>query len=89
MSSDYEIKEGAVAEPGTSVRNKTGGWRVEKPEFDEDLCTLCDLCWEVCPDMAIERGEDVYSADLDFCKGCGICADVCPTDAIEMEREEK
>lgn len=87
--SDYEIAEGAVAQPGTSTRNETGGWRVERPEFDEEKCTTCDICWEVCPDMVIERGEEVYSADLDYCKGCGICAEVCPTDAIEMEREEK
>jgi len=53
-------------------------------------CEACDICRQLCPDLAITRdtvtGEIVI--DLDYCKGCGICAAICPKGAITMVLEE-
>lgn len=74
--------------PGSSVENKTGSWRTFKPEYDEEKCTNCLLCWIYCPDGAIERLDEPRKLriDYDYCKGCGVCAEVCPVEAIRMVR---
>lgn len=78
-----------VLEPGTSVENKTGGWRNFKPVIEMKKCIDCGNCWIFCPDSCIRKTGDKYEVDLDYCKGCGICTNECPTKAIEMVMEEK
>jgi pyruvate ferredoxin oxidoreductase delta subunit len=77
--------------PYTTFENarRTGEWRFQRPELDEDDCVTCERCIDYCPDFCIEEHEDgeYVVVDYDFCKGCGICAAVCPTDAFIMEVE--
>jgi pyruvate ferredoxin oxidoreductase delta subunit len=75
-----------IKEPGNSVKNKTGGWRTMKPEKHQEKCTSCGICWQFCPDMAI---DEQFNINYEYCKGCGICAQECPFKAIEMVQEEK
>ncbi|MFH1849663.1 MAG: pyruvate synthase subunit PorD [archaeon] len=86
-----KLTTGAVIdEPGSTIKNKTGGWRTLRPEWDEKKCTQCMICWQFCPDACIpDKGGKRSETDLDFCKGCGICEDVCPVKAIKMVKEEK
>ena len=51
--------------------------------FNCGKCTGCDLCFFLCPDLAILKG-DPYSVNPDYCKGCGICVEACPRDVVEM-----
>ena len=45
-----KINEGAIiTEPGSSVRNKTGGWRMMRPVIDKSKCIGCGKCWTFCP----------------------------------------
>ena len=78
---------GNICNPGNSVNFKTGDWRSMTPEFIEEKCKQCGLCFPVCPENAIPIGKDFKRTDFDFdaCKGCGICAKVCPFKAIEMK----
>jgi NADPH-dependent glutamate synthase beta subunit-like oxidoreductase len=49
-------------------------------------CVECDLCFFLCPDLSIVKGEGFgYEVNHDYCKGCSICATVCPRHVIEME----
>jgi pyruvate ferredoxin oxidoreductase delta subunit len=90
-----EIKIGGVLGPGTSVSNKTGGWRTFRPKYDYEKCIRsvkekeCQVCWLLCPDGVIIEKNGKYEVDLDYCKGCGICAEECPFGAIKMVREIK
>jgi pyruvate ferredoxin oxidoreductase delta subunit len=83
------LRIGCAAGPGQARENKTGSWRVFRPDFDPDKCTSCSMCQLVCPEgcVTVENGE--YKPDYDFCKGCGLCAHECPAKAITMETEEK
>ncbi|MGE5425620.1 MAG: 4Fe-4S binding protein [Bacillota bacterium] len=79
-------------EPGSSVGNKTGFWRSQKPIFDHATCTGCSLCSKLCPDSCIYMKMDKLNKlkafpDYDYCKGCGLCAAECPFGAIKMEQE--
>lgn len=54
---------------------------------DEDLCSGCRVCNEICPYSAIEFLEDkkrshVISA---LCKACGACVATCPSAAIKAK----
>ncbi len=85
-----KIPIGGICEPGSTLVNKTGGWRNFRPVYVYEKCTKCGICQIVCPDMSILPREDgFFEYNYDYCKGCGICANECPADAIEMILEEK
>ena len=51
---------------------------------NEDLCSGCRFCNQLCPYSAIEfnaekRNSHIISA---LCKGCGVCVAACPSSAI-------
>ncbi len=78
-----------ITEPGSSIKNKTGGWRSMRPIVDKNKCTKCGICWMFCPDNAINVAKTGAAVDYDYCKGCLICVQVCPVKAIVMKKEEK
>lgn len=52
------------------------------PRVDENLCTYCGKCAEVCEFKAIAIIGNKVLVYNDLCHGCGLCAMVCPTGAI-------
>jgi ferredoxin len=53
-------------------------------KVDQDACTGCGACAEVCPVEAISV-DDVAKVDSETCTECGTCVDECPVEAISME----
>ena len=80
-----------VCEPGTTIVNKTGTWRIFRPVVNTEKCMGCGRCSMFCPDGVINVNPETRKAEVnyDYCKGCGICSKVCPFGAISMEREKK
>ena len=52
------------------------------PRVDEDLCTHCGLCGEICQYSAIAAVEKAVLVFAELCHGCGGCSLVCPAGAI-------
>jgi NADH-quinone oxidoreductase subunit F len=50
--------------------------------IDQDSCTSCGLCLQVCPADAIMVNENRYSIDAASCVTCGECRNVCRFDAV-------
>ena len=50
--------------------------------INQDECTQCGKCAEVCRFDAIPVKEGKYIVEPLSCEGCGYCARVCPVDAI-------
>ena len=69
------------------LTESNAGWRVQRPILDSLKCTKCLLCWVLCPEGVIDRGNGDLEIDMNYCKGCGICAHECPKDAITMIKE--
>lgn len=53
---------------------------------DQQACTLCMACVQVCPTRALSDGGDLprLSFTEDACVQCGLCAQACPEDAIAL-----
>jgi nitroreductase/NAD-dependent dihydropyrimidine dehydrogenase PreA subunit len=58
--------------------------------IDEELCTLCGQCEEVCCVYnVLGKGEDVINiVKPEWCNLCGHCVGICPVDAIIVGADE-
>jgi MinD superfamily P-loop ATPase len=56
-------------------------WSGQVAVIDEEKCTQCGLCQELCHFEAIED----FRVDPISCEGCGFCSHICPTEAITMK----
>jgi ferredoxin len=54
--------------------------------LDEDSCTACGVCEDICPMDAV--AADDGAVDPDRCIGCGLCVAACPTGAITLVPRE-
>ncbi len=52
------------------------------PAVNEELCTRCGRCAEVCEYNAITVLEDRVLLFPDLCHGCGLCPSLCPEGAM-------
>ena len=52
------------------------------PVFDQNRCTACLLCEEICPYFAIGHQGKAMQVDPSACFGCGLCQSRCPVNAI-------
>ncbi|MCJ7649339.1 MAG: 4Fe-4S binding protein [Candidatus Lokiarchaeota archaeon] len=59
-------------------------------EVDEEKCTGCRICEDVCPMDAIIIINEVSHINRERCIGCGVCVSNCPSEAIHLrDKEEK
>jgi len=64
-----------------SVREENELWSGQVAIIDEERCTQCGLCQDVCRFDAIKD----LRVDPISCEGCGFCSHVCPVEAITMK----
>lgn len=54
-------------------------------QLNQDKCTGCGICIEVCPQAVLKLQDRVaIMADRDACMECGACEQNCPFDAITV-----
>ncbi len=61
---------------------------VPVPVVQEDLCTACGKCAEICQFNAIACVKEKVLIFPELCHGCGGCLLVCPTGAITEKQRE-
>jgi len=58
------------------------------PRVDEEKCTYCGKCAEVCTYRAVAVFLKHVMVFPDLCHGCGACSYLCPEEAIAEEEKE-
>jgi len=56
-------------------------------ETDQEKCTGCGECVEICPVNVIKMEGDFPMVDKEWCIGCGVCAVPCPASAVKLVRK--
>jgi NAD-dependent dihydropyrimidine dehydrogenase PreA subunit len=55
-------------------------------QLDENKCTGCGMCLDVCPHEVFKmNGKHVLIQNRDACMECGACGQNCPVNAISVE----
>ncbi len=55
------------------------------PEIDQNLCTGCRACVDICPTQALAQYQEKAVLQFpDACTYCTACQDVCPEGAIAL-----
>lgn len=57
-------------------------------EIDEQQCTGCGTCADLCPMEAINT-NDISFVNRECCIGCGVCVSKCPSEAIHLKNKEQ
>ncbi len=93
LESDIQILDCDVEEPNVHLFikpkiDKTETAYTPIPEIDEEKCTFCKKCAEICRFKAIAVISKTVLTFPELCHSCGGCMAVCPEDAItETNRE--
>ncbi|MCP4682400.1 MAG: 4Fe-4S dicluster domain-containing protein [Desulfobacterales bacterium] len=58
-------------------------------KIDEDECTGCGVCVDMCPMEAIVINDVTAEIEEEKCLGCGVCAHHCDCDAATLVRTGK
>lgn len=64
-----------------TIREKHDFWSGQVASIDEEKCTLCGLCQEICRFKAVKN----LKIDTVSCEGCGFCSRICSAGAITMK----
>lgn len=54
-------------------------------KIDQEKCTGCGNCADICPVEAITVENEKAKVDEDTCVDCGTCVDECPVEAISLD----
>ena len=52
--------------------------------INQEACTLCGRCMELCRFGAVSLKEEFFHIDTLDCEGCGVCHKLCPAGAVEF-----
>ena len=64
-----------------SAKEENEFWSGQVAVIDEENCTQCGLCLDVCRFDAIND----FKIDPISCEGCGFCLHICPVEAVTMK----
>lgn len=80
------VAQGAAAAARVLGRIRQGEIALEPilASINEDVCSGCKICNDICPYNAIDFLEDSKVSEVNpaLCQGCGTCIAACPANAI-------
>lgn len=93
LGSGVQLLDCDVEEPNAHLfihptLEKTKTVTTPVPEVDEEKCTLCGKCGEICEFKAIVVIGETILPFQELCHSCGGCMEVCPEKAIKETGRE-
>jgi heterodisulfide reductase subunit A len=76
--------KGAASSAGTPMINKQVEITLVRAVVDEQRCSGCGLCAEICSYGAITMKNRIAVVNEMDCRGCGACAAICPSSAVSL-----
>lgn len=64
------------------VQRREDFYSGHEARIDQEKCTACGICTDLCQFDAIQTDGQVYSVDPLRCEGCKVCVAFCPVEAI-------
>jgi Pyruvate/2-oxoacid:ferredoxin oxidoreductase delta subunit len=61
-------------------------WTFYKVKISKDSCTLCQACFNLCPENVFNLAANELAIDEQKCAGCHLCEDICQSSAIQIEK---
>lgn len=61
-------------------------WTFYKVKISKDSCTLCQACFNLCPENVFDLAGTELVIDEQKCVGCHFCEDICQSSAIQIEK---
>lgn len=58
-------------------------------QWDQEKCSRCDQCVEVCPLFACSFENEIFTYDTKKCWRCGRCVRVCPEQALDLPADQE
>lgn len=71
--------------PTTGEKSGSDFHGMKKATIDQDKCSACGKCFEVCRFEAVKKDEGLFFIDVLACEGCSLCSVICIEKAIEMK----
>jgi MinD superfamily P-loop ATPase len=69
------------------IRHQAAAY-IDIPDIDDDRCTRCRVCTDICQFKAIGIFGDVVMTFPEMCHGCAACWTLCPENAITPGKRE-
>jgi MinD superfamily P-loop ATPase len=93
ISHDVQLLDCDVEEPNAHlfinpVIEETETIFLPVPEVDDNKCTYCGKCGDICQFKAIVVVNETVLVFEELCHSCGGCMEVCPEDAITEKGRE-
>jgi heterodisulfide reductase subunit A len=83
------VAQGKAASSASLMYLASGKGEIEAAilDIDQDICTGCRQCEEVCPygTLSLDEEKNVMTVNEAICKGCGACSATCPSGAASMK----
>ena len=80
------VSQGAAAAARVNAKVQQGHVLLEpiQASINEDICSGCRICNELCPFSAItfDEEKEISAVNSALCQGCGTCVAACPAGAI-------
>jgi ferredoxin len=73
-------------EDNFKLSNLCDGWAFFEVRINEESCTLCEGCFNICPSKVFEPSDRMLNINEKNCSGCNLCKDICQSSAVQISQ---